>query len=126
VPRTYASAKHYVTTLNGAFALRWTVSPVGSGTVRVKLADPNCPRGGTDKCCKLAISLDRSSTIVMESQASNVYAAIDCIADKAATYIGRRLKRPHGRKTLRPVSELLVQESTNVVMPADLQPGGAP
>ena len=94
--------------------------------VRVKLADPNGPRGGIDRCCKLAISLDRSSTIVMESQASNVYAAIDCIADRAATYIGRRLKRPHGRKTLRPISELLVQESTNVVMLADLQPGGAP
>jgi ribosomal subunit interface protein len=94
--------------------------------VRVKLADPNGPRGGIDKCCKLAISLDRSSTIVVESHASNVYAAIDCIADKAATYIGRRLKRPHGRKTLRTISELLLQESTNVVMPADLQPGGAP
>ena len=94
--------------------------------VHVKLGDPNSPRGGIDKCCKLAISLDRSSTIVVESHASNVYAAIDCIADKAATYIGRRLKRPNGRKKLRRISELLFQESTSVVVPADLQPGGGP
>ena len=38
--------------------------------VRVTLGDPNGPRGGIDKCCKLAISLDHSSTIVVESHAS--------------------------------------------------------
>jgi putative sigma-54 modulation protein len=93
--------------------------------VHVTLGDLNGPRGGIDKCCKLAISLDRPSTIVLESHASNVYAAIDCVADKAATCIGRRLKRPHGRIPLRRVSELLFQESTIMVAPANLQPGGA-
>src|SRR5450631_3277016 len=68
--------------------------------VRVKVGDLNGPRGGIDKCCKLAISLDRSSTIVVESHASNVYGAVDCVADKAATCIGRILKRPHGRNPL--------------------------
>jgi putative sigma-54 modulation protein len=94
--------------------------------VRVRLADPNGPRGGIDKSCKLAISLDRSSTIVVESHASNVYAAIDCVADKAATCIGRILKRPRGRNPLRRVAELLFQESTSEVVPANLQPGDAP
>jgi ribosomal subunit interface protein len=93
--------------------------------VRVKVGDLNGPRGGIDKCCKLAISLDRPSTIVLESHASNVYAAIDCVADKAATCIGRRLKRPHGRNQLRNISELLFQESTIGVAPANLPPGGA-
>jgi putative sigma-54 modulation protein len=94
--------------------------------VRVTLGDLNGPRGGIDKCCKLAISLDRSSTIVVESHGSNVYAAIDCIADKAATYIGRRLKRPQGRNPWRRISELLFLESTSTVMPANLYPGDAP
>jgi putative sigma-54 modulation protein len=94
--------------------------------VRVKVGDLNGPRGGIDKCCKLAISLDRSSTIVVESHASNVYAAVDRVADKAATCIGRILKRPYGRNPLRRAAELLFHESTNVVVPADLQPGGGP
>ena len=94
--------------------------------VHVTLGDLNGPRGGIDKCCKLAISLDRPSTIVVESHASNVYAAIDCAADKAATHICRRLKRSNGRNPLRRISELLRQESTIVVGPTNLQPGGAP
>src|SRR5450759_4390339 len=65
--------------------------------VTVKLEDLNGPRCGIDKCCQLAISLAPSSTIVMESRASNVYTAIDGVADKAGCYIGRRLKRRHGR-----------------------------
>ena len=89
--------------------------------VNVKLGDLNGPRGGIDKCCKVAISLDCSSPIVVESHASNVYAAIDCVADKAATCIGRRLKRPHGRNPSRRISELLFQE---IAVPANLQPGG--
>ncbi|MBZ5689644.1 MAG: HPF/RaiA family ribosome-associated protein [Acidobacteriia bacterium] len=93
--------------------------------VHVTVGDLNGPRGGIDKCCKLAILLDRSSTIVLENHASNVYVAIDCVADKAATCIGRRLKRPHGRNRLRRISELLFQESTIAVAPANPQPGGA-
>jgi ribosome-associated translation inhibitor RaiA len=62
----------------------------------------------------------------VKSHASDVYVAIDCVADKAATYIGRRLKRPHGRNPLRKISELFFQESTSVVVPAKLQPGDAP
>jgi ribosome-associated translation inhibitor RaiA len=61
----------------------------------------------------------------VESHASNVYAAIDCVADKAATCIGRTLKRPHGRNRSKRISELRFQESTIVVVPANLQPGDA-
>lgn len=93
--------------------------------VHVTLGDLNGPRGGIDKCCRLAISLDRPCTMVLESHASNVYAAIDCVADKATTCIGRRLKRPHGHNRLRRTSELLFQESTIEVAPVKLQPGGA-
>ena len=94
--------------------------------VRVTLGDLNGPRGGIDKCCKLAVSLDHSSTFVVESHASTAYSAIDCVADKATAHIGRRLKRPHCRDPLRRISELLFQESTSVAVPADLQAGDAP
>lgn len=92
--------------------------------VHVTVGDLNGPRGGIDKCCKVAISLDRRCTVILESHASNVYAAIDRVADKAATCISRRLKRPHGRNRLARSSELLFHESTTVV-PDNLQPGGA-
>ena len=73
--------------------------------VKVKLEDLNGPRGGIDKCCQLAISLAPSSTIVMESRASNVYTAIDGVADKAGAYIGRSIKRRHGRSSLKKIYE---------------------
>ncbi len=94
--------------------------------VHVRVVDLNGPRGGIDKCCQLAIPLDRASTIVVESHASNVYAAIDGVAGKAAICIGRVLKRPHGRNQLRRVTELLFLESTSAAVPANPGPGDAP
>jgi putative sigma-54 modulation protein len=94
--------------------------------VHATVGDLNGPRGGIDKCCKLAISLGRPSTIVVESHDSNVYAAIDGVAHKAATCVGRRLKRSHGRNPLRRISGLLFQESPSMVVPSDPQPGDAP
>jgi putative sigma-54 modulation protein len=93
--------------------------------VHVTLRDLNGPRGGIDKCCKLAISLVRPSMIVLESHASNVYAAIDRVADKAANCIGRTLKRPHARNRSTKLSELLLQKSTIVIVPDNVQPRGA-
>jgi len=89
--------------------------------VRVKLEDLNGPRGGIDKCCQLAISLEASLRIVMENRASNVYTASDGVAAKAGCYIGRKLKRPHGRSPLRRIRELLLQEPPSLTGPADLQ-----
>ncbi len=90
--------------------------------VRVKLGDLNGPRGGVDKCCQLAISLAPSSTIVMEYRASNIYAAIDRLADKASRCIGRRLKRAYGRA---PSGRNLSYFSRNqeLIVPADRQQG---
>lgn len=65
--------------------------------VRVQVRDLNGPRGGVDKSCQLVISLVPASTVVLETRASNIYAAIDCLAGRAATSIVRRLKRTHGR-----------------------------
>lgn len=65
--------------------------------VRVQVRDLNGPRGGVDKSCQLVISLVPASTVVLETRGSNIYAAIDCLAGRAATSIVRRIKRAHGR-----------------------------
>jgi putative sigma-54 modulation protein len=77
------------------------------GTVRVSVGDLNGPRGGVDKRCRVAIVLMPSTTIVMEDRDSNIYVAIDRVADKAGRYIGRRLKRLKGGGQYMKISELL-------------------
>lgn len=75
--------------------------------VCVNVRDLNGPRGGVDKRCRVAIVIMPSTTIVMEDQASNIYAAIDRVADKAGRCIGRRLKRRKGGARHLRISELL-------------------
>ncbi len=75
--------------------------------VRVSLGDLNGPRGGIDKRCRVAIVLMSSLTIVMEDWDSNIYVAIDRVADKAGRCIGRRLKRLRGGGQYVRISELL-------------------
>jgi putative sigma-54 modulation protein len=75
--------------------------------VRVSVGDLNGPRGGVDKRCRVAIVLMPSTTIVMEDLDSNIYAAIDRVADKAGRCIGRRLKRLKGDGQYVRISELL-------------------
>ena len=65
--------------------------------VRVQMRDLNGPRGGVDKSCRLTIALASGPPLVIEDRASNTHAAIDCVADKAATSIVRRVERKHGR-----------------------------
>jgi putative sigma-54 modulation protein len=64
------------------------------GRVRVMLDDMNGPRGGIDKRCRITIRVVPTGTVVMEDQDSNVYTAIDRVAGKAGTCVGRQLKRP--------------------------------
>jgi putative sigma-54 modulation protein len=75
--------------------------------VCVSVGDLNGPKGGIDKRCRVAIVLMPSTTIVMEDQASNIYAAIDRVADKAGRCIGRRLKRRKSSRRHMRISELL-------------------
>ncbi|MGB7624669.1 MAG: ribosome-associated translation inhibitor RaiA [Terriglobia bacterium] len=75
--------------------------------VCVRVGDLNGPKGGIDKRCRVAIVLAPSTMIVMEAQDSNIYVAIDRVADKAGRCIGRRLKRRRsGARQIR-ISELL-------------------
>jgi len=65
-------------------------------TIHVSVGDVNGPRGGIDKCCRVAIALIRAKTIVIEDRDSNIYAAIDRAGDRAGTCIGRRVQRLRG------------------------------
>jgi putative sigma-54 modulation protein len=75
------------------------------GTVRVTLDDLNGPRGGIDKRCRIMIRVVPMGTIVMEDQDSNVYTAIDRVAGKAGTGVGRQLRRPRENGRRRSISE---------------------
>jgi putative sigma-54 modulation protein len=75
--------------------------------VCVSVGDLNGPKGGIDKRCRVAIVLVPSTTIVMEAQDSNIYVAIDRVADKAGRCIGRRLKRRRSGARHMRISELL-------------------
>jgi ribosomal subunit interface protein len=75
--------------------------------VYVRVGDLNGPKGGVDKRCRVAIVLMPSTTIVMEDRDSNVYVAIDRVADKAGRCIGRRLKRRNSGGRQVKISELL-------------------
>jgi putative sigma-54 modulation protein len=75
--------------------------------ILVRVGDLNGPRGGIDKGCRVAILLAPSTTVVMEDRDSDVYVAIDRVADKAGRYIGRRLKRPRRGSPAMRIAELL-------------------
>jgi ribosomal subunit interface protein len=73
--------------------------------VRVSVGDLNGP--GVDKRRRGAIVLTPSTTVVMEDRDSNIYIAIDRVADKAGRCIGRQLKRQKSGGRHMRVSELL-------------------
>jgi putative sigma-54 modulation protein len=69
--------------------------------VVVRLSDINGPRGGSDKCCRIQVSLPKLPDVVVEDTEANLYTAIDRAADRAGRTVGRRLvrKRIRGRTT---------------------------
>jgi putative sigma-54 modulation protein len=74
--------------------------------LHVQVRDLNGPRGGVDKSCQLTIFLMSGATRVLEERAKSAYLAIDCLVDKAATSIARRLQRKHDRRRAHGLSRL--------------------
>ena len=67
-----------------------------SGKVRnvlVRLTDQNGPRGGVDKRCAIRAVLHDVPEVVIVQDDSDLYAAIDRAADRAARTISRRLDK---------------------------------
>ena len=67
-----------------------------SGRIRsvfLRLTDENGPRGGVDKRCIIRTILPGAPPVVIEQQASDLYAAIDRAASRAGRAVSRRLAR---------------------------------
>ena len=63
------------------------------GRIQVRLSDINGPRGGSDKCCHVNVTLPGHPAVVIEDTESNMYVAIDRAADRASRTVARRLAR---------------------------------
>lgn len=68
--------------------------------ILVRLSDTNGPRGGSDKCCHIQITLPRLADVVIEDTESDLYDAINRAADRASRTVARKLARERD-KTLR-------------------------
>jgi ribosomal subunit interface protein len=61
--------------------------------ILVRLSDINGPRGGRDKRCRLHLVMPGRANVVIEDTRADLYAAIDCAADRAARTVARKLAR---------------------------------
>lgn len=66
--------------------------------VMVYLSDENGPRGGTDKRCRLAVTLDTGRPVVVESSGASVTGAVDGAADRAGEVVHEELHRRNDRR----------------------------
>lgn len=79
-----------------AYSLRFGNAHIMRLTVR--LSDVNGPRGGEDKRCCIELRLKRLSDVVIEDTETDLYAAIDRAAGRAARTLARRLTRSRRRQ----------------------------
>lgn len=63
------------------------------GSVQVRLADVNGPRGGIDKHCVVEIRGPAFEPIIVRERDTDLYAAIDRAADRVDRAVARRLAR---------------------------------
>ena len=61
--------------------------------VDVCLVDDNGPRGGSDKRCRVCVSVPGVPPVVIEDVEPDLYAAIDRAVDRAGRTVARRLDR---------------------------------
>ncbi len=61
-------------------------------TILVWVGDLNGPKGGVDKCCRVAVELIQGR-VVLEERAPDLHLAIDRAADRAAEKVAREVKR---------------------------------
>jgi putative sigma-54 modulation protein len=69
--------------------------------VNVRIFDLNGPRGGADKCCRIAIRLVSSDAIVVQEVNTDLFMAIDRAAERAGQKLARRVHRAQALRTQR-------------------------
>jgi ribosomal subunit interface protein len=82
--------------------------------VDVSLFDINGPRGGEDKCCKIVVKVNGSSSIVVQETAEDLYDAINTSSRRARRAVKRQLS-VHLR-TRRKIKEILLLTSKEADM----------
>ena len=70
--------------------------------VVARLGDENGPRGGYDKTCRLGVSVGGAPDVFTADTRPDLYAAIDCAADRLAAALARRLNRRRDLRRLSP------------------------
>jgi ribosome-associated translation inhibitor RaiA len=66
-------------------------------SVLVFVSDENGPKGGSDKTCRVAVSVGRRP-IIIEHRAGDVMAALDAAADRVGVAVRRNLDRRRERR----------------------------
>ncbi len=78
--------------------------------VFIYLTDLNGPRGGVDKLCRIAVTLDAGRPVVVTTNAGSVTGVVDVAADKAAEMVQRevhrRCERRRGERLARALKQL--------------------
>jgi putative sigma-54 modulation protein len=77
--------------------------------ITIRLFDINGPRGGTDKCCRIAVRLIPSGVIVIQEVNSDLFAAIDRASERAGQTLSRRLHRDRTLTTQRESVRMLAE-----------------
>lgn len=70
--------------------------------VVARLGDENGPRGGYDKTCRIGVSVGGAPDVFAADTRPDLYAAIDCAADRLAAALARRLNRRRDLRRLSP------------------------
>jgi hypothetical protein len=66
--------------------------------VMVYLTDLNGPRGGADKLCRVAVTLDSGRPVVVVTSGASVTGVVDGAADKAGEVVHEELHRRSDRR----------------------------
>jgi putative sigma-54 modulation protein len=66
--------------------------------VMVYLTDLNGPRGGADKLCRVAVTLDTGRPVVVVTSGESVTGVVDGAADKAGEVVHEELHRRSDRR----------------------------
>ncbi|MFT6284198.1 MAG: ribosomal subunit interface protein [Arenicella sp.] len=77
--------------------------------VDVSLFDINGPKGGEDKCCKIIVKINGTSSIVIQETAEDLYDAINTCTRRGRRAVKRQLSS-HVR-TRRKIKEILLLTS---------------
>ncbi len=66
--------------------------------VMVYLSDENGPRGGADKRCRVAVTLDTGRPVVVESSGGSVTGVVDAAAGRASEVVHEEVHRRSDRR----------------------------